>query len=313
MDRRRALKVLATGAAATTAGLACAASVAASSPGEVKPPEGAVGMLYDATLCIGCKTCMVACNEANELPPDTGASGGLYQAPASLNAKTKNVIKLYRKGEEQSFVKAQCMHCVDPACTTACMMHALKKDERGIVYWEGERCVGCRYCQVACPYGVLQFEWASLNPRIVKCELCRHRLAKGDRPACVEVCPRKAVIYGKRAELLAEAHRRISERPDIYVQKVYGEHDGGGTQVLYISHVDFDKLGLPALGDRPVPETVRKVQDTIYYGFAAPVALYGALAFIVRRNRRLDEKAKHGAAAGDEANVDEAKGKEERP
>lgn len=307
MDRRKALKLLATGAAATTAGVSLAGSVMASSAEAVKPPEGAVGMLYDATLCIGCKTCMVACNEANELPPDTGASDGLYQAPVNLNAKTKNVIKLYRRGEEQSFMKAQCMHCVDPACTSACMMHALQKDERGIVYWTGDRCVGCRYCQVACPYGVPQFEWSSLNPRIVKCELCRHRLAKGSLPACVEVCPRKAIIYGQRTNLLAEAHRRISERPDIYVQKVYGETDGGGTQVLYLSHVDFEKLGLPALGDRPVPETVRNVQDTLYYGFAAPVALYGLLALIIRRNRRLDEKAKNAVTADEEA-----EGKEEQ-
>ena len=302
MDRRRALKILAGGAAATTAGLACAGSVAASSPEEVKPLPEAVGMLYDATLCIGCKTCMVACNEANDLPPDTGASGGLYQAPANLNAKTKNVIKLYRKGEEQSFVKAQCMHCVDPACTTACMMHALRKDEQtGIVSWEGSKCVGCRYCQVACPFGVPQFEWSSYNPRIVKCELCRERLDEGKQPACVEVCPRNAVIYGKREDLLAEAHRRIKENPSLYVQKVYGETDGGGTQVLYLSHVPFEKLGLPALGERPTDATVRNVQGTVYYGFLAPLALYGGLAFVVNRNRRKQEAGEEGKPGAGEA------------
>jgi len=250
----------------------------------------AVGMLYDTTRCIGCKACVSACAQANGLEPDTENADGLYQAPLALNSKTKNIIKLYQSGGQQSFMKAQCMHCIDPACVGACMMHALKKDEKGIVYWTGESCVGCRYCQVACPYGVPKFEWTSYNPKIVKCEMCRHRFADGKGPACCEVCPREAVIYGKREELLAEAHRRLKANPEKYVQKVYGEHDGGGTQVLYLAHVDFEKLGLPNLGVRPVPETVRNVQGSIYYGFAAPVALYGLLSLIIRRNQRKQEE-----------------------
>lgn len=252
-------------------------------------------MLYDTTKCIGCKACVVACAEANNLEPDRAWSDGLYQAPVALNSRTKNIIKLYKAGGEESFMKAQCMHCVDPACAAACMMHALQKDEKGIVYWDGSRCVGCRYCQVACPYNVPKFEWSSLNPKIVKCELCRHRLALGRLPACVEVCPRKAVIYGTRDELLTEAHRRLKEQPERYVQKVYGERDGGGTQVLYLAHVDFEKLGLPSLGDSPVPETVRTVQGTVYKGFVAPVALYGLLALIVRRNQRKQETVEEAA------------------
>jgi formate dehydrogenase beta subunit len=276
------------GAAAAAAGVAVDDKTIASSE-QVKAPPNAVGMLYDATLCIGCKACVVACNEANNLKPDTGSSGGLYQAPVSLNSRTKNIIKPYSKGEEQSFMKAQCMHCIDPACMNACMLHALKKDEQGIVFWDGSRCVGCRYCQVACPYNIPKFEWASNNPRIVKCEMCRDRLAEGGKPACVEVCPRGAIIFGKREDLLKEAHLRLEASPDRYVPKVYGERDGGGTQVLYLSHVEFEKLGLPGLGDRPVPETVRNVQSGIYWGFVAPIALYGLLATLVRRNLRSED------------------------
>jgi len=296
MDRRSALKVLAAGTAAA-AGV-CGAPAKARASAAKFDPSKAVGMLYDTTRCIGCKACVVACSEANGLPPDTGDSGGLHQSPASLNARTKNVIQLYRGGEgagaEQSYMKAQCMHCVDPACASACMMHALTKDERGIVRWDGDWCVGCRYCQIACPFGVPKFEWESANPRIVKCELCRHRLDEGKIPACCEVCPREAVVYGRREELLAEAHRRIAERPDLYKPKVYGEHDGGGTQVLYLAHVDFEKLGLPALGERPVPETVRNVQGSIYYGFMAPLALFGGLSFLISRNQK---KGRGGGAA----------------
>jgi formate dehydrogenase beta subunit len=294
MDRRSAIKLMVS-VAAGAAGAALGTDRATASSQVSAPPE-AVGMLYDTTLCIGCKTCVVACAEANKLEPDRGLSNGLYQAPISLNAKTKSIIKLFKEGSESSFVKSQCMHCLDPACISACMLGALKKDEKGIVFWEGSRCVGCRYCQVACPYNVPKFEWASNNPRIVKCELCRDRLAEGLLPACVEVCPRKAVIYGKRDELLEEARRRLKEHPGLYIPKIYGEHDAGGTQILYLSHVFFEKIGLPELGDRPVPETVRKVQGSIYYGFVAPVALYGLLATIVRRNQR-QEAAKEKAGS----------------
>jgi Fe-S-cluster-containing dehydrogenase component len=270
-----------TGAAATAVSVIAPAAATADA---AKPLPDAVGMLYDSTLCIGCKACVAACSRANNLEPDTSWSEGKYQAPATLNANTKNIIKLYREGSEQSFVKMQCMHCVDPACASACMLGAFTKDERGIVSWDGSRCVGCRYCQVACPYDVPKFEWSKAAPKMVKCELCRDRIAQGDVPACVEVCPRNAVIYGKRDVLLAEAHRRIEQNPGRYLPKVFGETDGGGTQVLYLANVDFRKLGFPDLGERPVAETVRLVQRNTYFGFIAPIAAYAAVAAVVRRN-----------------------------
>jgi Fe-S-cluster-containing dehydrogenase component len=228
-----------------------------------------------------------ACRAANGLEPDTsGFADGLYQAPVDLSARAKNVIKVYREGERSAFVKAQCMHCLDPACTSACMLGALKKREKGIVSYDASLCIGCRYCQMVCPFNVPKFEWAKVAPKIVKCELCRHRLAEGKLPACVEVCPRGAVIYGTRADLLAEAKRRLAAHPDRYVPKVYGEHDGGGTQCLYLAAVPFEKLGLPDLGTEPVPTVAHAVQHGIYKGFVAPVALYAALAAVLVRNRK---------------------------
>jgi Fe-S-cluster-containing dehydrogenase component len=279
ITRRAAICGLLT-AGATAAGVA--STEAAVLP---VPPADAVGLLYDTTLCIGCKACVVACQDANGLPRDPAGIDARYDAPVDLNYRAKNVIKLYHEGDRRSFVKVQCMHCVDPACVAACMLGALKKREFGIVSYDVDYCVGCRYCEVACPYGVPKFQWASAAPRIVKCELCRHRLAKGQEPACTEVCPRKAVIFGKRADLLREAKRRLAESPDRYVPKIYGETDGGGTQVLYLSHVPFDKLGFPALGDAPAPDLARSVQHGVYKGFIAPVALYGALSLIAFRNR----------------------------
>lgn len=303
VSRRSVLKVLAAAAASTAV-----AALPAVARERKTAPAKAIGMLYDTTRCIGCKACVAACREANDLEADrSGIPGDLYQAPVDLNGRTKNVIKLYQDGEQQSFFKAQCMHCIDPGCASACMLHSLHKSEKtGVVEYDPRWCVGCRYCQMACPFNIPKFEFDKALPKIVKCELCRHRVkgeavagesgftryAKGEGPACCEVCPRQAVIYGSREELLAEAHRRIAENPHVYYQdRVYGEKELGGTQVLYLSHVPFAKLGLPEFGDRPSPDLAYTVQEGIYRGFVAPVVLYGALATVVMRNRKAEAKA----------------------
>ncbi len=298
-DRRSVLKALAGGAAVAAAGGTALAAVE-----RKRPLPEAVGLLYDATRCIGCKACVVGCREANGLPPDPGPfDEAIYDAPLDLNGRTKNIIKLYREGNSISYMKVQCMHCVDPACAAACMLGALSKDKQGIVYWEGSRCVGCRYCQMACPFNIPKFEWTAVNPKIVKCELCRHLLAKGELPGCVRACPRQAVIFGRRDDLLADAKQRIADNPGRYVPKVYGEFDGGGTQCLLLSPVPFEKLGLPDLGEKPAPEMAKIVQHGIYKGFVAPAALYAVLGAVLLRNRR------HGAFEGHPAHDQE---KEER-
>lgn len=288
ITRRSALRTILAGSAGV-AGAAVATTPVAAAPLPV-PPADALGLLYDATLCIGCKACVVACQDANGLPRDTTGIDDKYDAPVALSARAKNVIKLYKGEEGESFMKAQCMHCVDPACVSACMIGALTKGPNGIVSYNVDYCVGCRYCEIACPFNVPKFEWAKSTPKIVKCELCRERLADGKEPACTEVCPRHAVIFGKRTDLMLEAKRRIAAEPEKYVPRVYGETEGGGTQCLYVSHVPFEKLGLPSLDDRPAPELARSIQHTVYKGFIAPIALYGALGLVMLRNRRTDAK-----------------------
>jgi formate dehydrogenase beta subunit len=288
ISRRAALQGMLVG------GAAAAGAVSSSEAAAVRPPDDAVGLLYDTTLCIGCKACVSACREANDLEADPTGLGPNYHAPVDLSERAKTVIKLYAEDGATSFMKAQCMHCVDPACTTACMLGALKKREFGIVTYDPDLCIGCRYCEVGCPFGVPKFQWTKAAPKIVKCELCAHRLKAGLEPACTEVCPRAAVIFGKRSDLLAEARRRIAAEPRRYVPKVYGETDGGGTQVLYLSHVPFEKLGLPPLGDTSAPALARSIQHGVYRGFVAPVALYGVLGFVLWRNRQRSESAEDG-------------------
>ncbi len=283
ISRRSLLKRL----LAAGAGVAAAPAVGLARTEKGRPAD-AVGLLYDATKCIGCKACMHACREANGLEP--AARDGKWDDATGLNAHAKNVITFYRgEAGRASFMKLQCMHCVDPACASVCMLGALRKGARGVVEYDADACVGCRYCQVACPFNVPRFEWSSATPRITKCELCRHRYAEGKGAACAEACPRDALRFGRRADLLAEARRRLAATPEAYYQKIYGERDGGGTGVLVLSAVPFETLGLPVLGKEPVPALGERIQHGIYQGFVAPVALFGALAFVTWRNRRTSE------------------------
>jgi ferredoxin len=163
-------------------------------------------------------------------------------------------------------------------------MEALHKEPHGVVGWNPTLCIGCRYCQVACPFNVPKFEWDKVNPKIVKCELCRHIVGTSvTEPACTKVCPTHAVIYGKRTDLLAEAHKRIKDKPGFYFEdRVYGETEAGGTQCLVLSHVDYTNLGLPKLGKESAPAQERRVNDMVYRGFLTPVVVYGGIVAIVK-------------------------------
>jgi len=287
MDRRTLLKGLAIAGAGAVTPLEASEKYTA-------PPDDAVGLLYDATRCIGCQACVTACKNANDLP------GNRYDPPRDLDGYTKNIIRLY-EGEDgtYSYVKSQCMHCIDPGCANACMIGAYKKREFGIVTWDPSRCIGCRYCQVACPYNIPKFQWDTGVPKMVKCELCNHiiydpetgTLREGALPGCCQACPKEAVIFGKYTDLVADAKQRIAEHPERYwgpdgEPKIFGLTDGGGTQVLYLADVSFDKLGFPDLENEGTAKQAREIQHGIYRGFIAPVALYGVLGLVMWRNKR---------------------------
>jgi Fe-S-cluster-containing dehydrogenase component len=221
-----------------------------------------------------------------------------------LNAKTKNIIELYQdpKSDEFAFVKKQCMHCLDPACVTGCPFGSLVKRDLGAVTWNSSLCIGCRYCEVACPFEVPQFQWENWNPKIVKCEFCYdQRLKENLEPACTAACPTGAVIFGKRTDLLAKAKDRITVAPEKYFeQRVYGEHEAGGTQVLYLSSVSFQKIGLPKLGTVSLGHYATKVTSVIYKWLFGPMVMAGVLGFFIRRNwnRHESERLEHEKRTG---------------
>ncbi len=213
-------------------------------------------VLFDVTKCVGCGSCVAACREKNGLP-ETEA--------ADLTAQQFTVVKTTSSKDGTQFnYRRMCMHCVEPACASACPVGALHKTANGPVVYDADICLGCRYCVQACAFGVPRFEWFSLTPRVRKCSFCADRLAAGRINACAEACPTGATLAGERDQLLAEAHARIKAAQDTYIQKVFGEHEAGGTGVLYVSPVDFAQLGLPAnLPGEPLPQFTYRALSTI--------------------------------------------------
>lgn len=199
------------------------------------------GILYDSTRCVGCQTCEFSCAEANDLPEPTDyPEVGVVR---KTDETRRTVVNVYDTSKGEVYVKRQCMHCNQPACGAACLTQAMYKTKEGPVIWRGDKCMGCRYCMVSCPFDVPKFEYHSANPKITKCTMCFDRLQEGKLPACVENCPAEALVFGTRRELIAEARKRIVENPDLYVDHIYGETEAGGTAFMYLSPVPFEELG----------------------------------------------------------------------
>jgi len=200
------------------------------------------GLLIDITKCIGCRACEQGCREAHGQP--------LEQQPERLSATSFTIIEEH--GDK--FVRRMCQHCEDPACASACLVGALRKTELGPVTYDEKKCIGCRYCMVACPYQVPKYEWNKLAPYMRKCDLCFARLQAGKQTVCAEVCPTGATLFGDREALLDEARKRIAENPNTYVRHIYGEEELGGASVMYLTDVPFEQLGfIKPPNDEPMP------------------------------------------------------------
>ncbi len=208
-----------------------------------------VGLLVDVTRCIGCNKCVDACVMANHL----GAEHHIPQQEADgLSAQRWLAIVDAPQG---GFVRKSCRHCLDAACVSVCPVGAMHKSPEGIVLYDKQKCMGCRYCLMACPFGIPRYEWDSPTPVVGKCFFCYQRLSEGQEPACVEACPQQALTFGERSELLNLAHARLRQSPDKYLPKVFGEFELGGSALMYISNVPLDFLNFNGtLGERPYPE-----------------------------------------------------------
>jgi len=277
LSRREFLKAAGTGAAAVTA--TCVLAGPASSALASGPvSDSGWGMLIDVTRCTGCDSCALACKEANGRPNPTVVPSAL-----SSDAYTFIDVRPNAGSAEPLAVKRQCMHCQHPACVSACTVGALTKSADGPVVYDSKKCIGCRYCQYACPFGVPTYDWDNPLGLIHKCQLCVERLAEGEMPACVSSCPAGALRFGRRSDLLVQAHARISSNPDRYVDQVYGEFEAGGTSVLYLAGVPFSQLGLPELGDQTISHYAEAVMKKTPVVAASVAALATGLYWLTKR------------------------------
>ncbi len=252
-----------------------------------------IGILPDVTKCIGCFQCVDACVEVNNLGPNIPAP---QDSPDGLSDRRWTTI-LRKPGEH--YVRKQCRHCLEPACVSVCPVGAMQKTTEGPVIYDGNLCMGCRYCMMACPYGIPRYEWNKAVPYVRKCIFCYERLQSGQSPACTEACPEQATIFGQREELLAEARHRLQVEPNKYVQKIYGEHEVGGTSVIYISDIP---LALGFRGEDPGPEPMPDLTEiwlnqvpAITVGLTAVMA--GTYWIIKRRMQMAAAKVKVEAAS----------------
>lgn len=264
--------------------------------------EDRMGVLVDTTVCIGCRNCEWACKDAHGLPAgdiESYKNRKVFDEKRRPGEKALTVVNEYSPGKNSNLpvdVKVQCMHCDHPACVSACIVGAFSKHENGSVTWDTDKCIGCRYCMVACPFQVPAFEYdKALNPHIMKCDFCFERTKEGKLPACVEICPVEALTYGTRTELIKVARERIKRDPDRYVNHIFGEYEVGGTSWMYLANKDFAELDFPKLGQNPAPGVSEAIQHGIFSYFVPPVSLYallGGIMWITKRRKELDQEDK---------------------
>ncbi len=260
----------------------------------------AKGVLYDVTRCIGCRGCQVACKQWNELPGRATKNTGTKENPPNLNAYAYTRVRFAEAdgtgGVQYSFAKQQCMHCLHPACVQACIVGALEKHADGPVTYDDRKCIGCRYCQAACPFGIPSFEWDDAIPWIKKCTFCADRQGAGLKPACVTTCPTGALTYGERESLLTQARTRLAASPSLYVDHVYGEKEVGGTSWLYISDVPFADLGFSQLGEEPVTVNAERAMGLVPPVLVGVAVLMTGFYWITKRREKMQqaEEKVHG-------------------
>ena len=271
------------------------------------------GVLFDSTKCIGCRKCEAACNKVNELPAQPVPFDDLtvLDTRRRTHHDTFTVVNKYSVNDKPVYRKQQCNHCLEPACASACFVGAFVKDKTGAVSHDASKCVGCRYCMIACPFEIPTYEYHDpITPRVRKCTMCQPRIEEGKLPGCVEECPKGALVFGRREDLLNIARERIRKHPNVYINHIYGEREMGGTSWVYISGVSFEKIGMREdLGVTSAPELTSGALSLVPAIVGLwPMFLTGAYALTKRREKIAEEEQHHAVAeAVAEAQAEAAK------
>ncbi|MEJ2216635.1 MAG: 4Fe-4S dicluster domain-containing protein [Gemmatimonadota bacterium] len=250
-------------------------------------------ILVDVTRCTGCERCVDACIEVNGTDP---LKAQVDRVTAKDGLSEDRLLSLVQVAQGR-FARMSCMQCLEPSCVAACLVGGITKTPEGPVVYDPDKCIGCRYCMLACPFHVPRYEWDRAVPYMRKCTMCADRQAEGLAPACVDACPNDALQFGERGALLAEAHARIASNRDAYLPRVWGEHEFGGTCVLYLSDVDLAGIGWPGPRTAAIPSlTEPLISKTPFIGLSVASGLLG-INWIIRRRMKLASDA--AAQTGD--------------
>ncbi len=253
-------------------------------------------ILYDATLCIDCKQCEGACAKQNGLPYDDKIAAESVQSAHKFTVVLAN--------NDNKFMRRLCMHCNEPACASVCPVGALHKTKEGPVVYDVYKCIGCRYCMVACAFSQPKYEWGKLNP-------ARAQVHHVSRPGADRAAYRLRRDLPRRAPpSLAIAMRwlprrkdRLRQNPDNYYPHIYGLNEVGGTSVLILSSVPVESFGLPSpakLGTTPMPDYTFRILSKIPDFVPLWALVLGGVYWITHRREEvaLAEASEHGSEQG---------------
>ena len=246
----------------------------------------------DATLCIGCKACEVACKEWNEVPDDGFLWSGLsYDNTLALSHATWRHVKFVerepvtgRGGNAPEYVTWEfssdvCKHCENAGCLEACPTGSIVRTEFGSVYVQPDICNGCGYCVVTCPFGVI--DRRPHDGRAFKCTFCYDRQRAGEQPACAKACPTGSILFGDLEEMQKVADRRIAKlhADGMNDAAIYNPTDTsvGGIHAFFLVRGDERAYNLPRKPE--VPTTLLPQAWTSAAIAAGALALGSLIAF----------------------------------
>ncbi|MBT3176311.1 MAG: 4Fe-4S dicluster domain-containing protein [Desulfobacula sp.] len=264
ISRRAFLK----GSITAVGSVAATTSVARAAKSITKGKNEPLVTLLDISKCIGCEECVFACQEANAAkypepekpfpkmyPPRVPVEDWSDKRDVTDRLTPYNWLFIQRasaivNGEEiELTIPRRCMHCDNPPCVKLCPWGALKQEENGLSRIDSNICLGGSKCRKACPWKVPQRQtgvglYLDLLPALAgngamyKCDRCYNKLEKGEVPACIEVCPEDVQTIGPRKEILKKAHALAKDMNGY----IYGEHENGGTNTIYVSPIPFEQL-----------------------------------------------------------------------
>ncbi len=198
------------------------------------------GFLVDTARCIGCRSCQVACKQWNKTDADKTANQGTFENPRDLTPALYNRIRFVEKETSGAvtwqFLNERCMQCGEAGCMKVCPSPgALYRTKDGIVAYNKEKCISCKYCVSACPFNIPRYD---TDNKVSKCNLCLNRIENGMVPACAKACPTETLKFGKRSDLIAKATAAKKQ--------LYGVDELSGLGVVYALEGPPEQYGLPA-------------------------------------------------------------------